>query len=181
MVRAAALCADAGRGVTEANFWQQQTQTAIRCMLHAAAVAKLPPAVLYEWSLSAAAAKDAVAILSINPDATPTWDRALDAIVSADHRQRDSVWSMVGNALAPLADPQVLAAVSPVEERTSIRWTFSDAEGRCISLAPLLAHRPPLVWYQRSSRTWSRWLAAWQPQPPGHVSIRHFVSFWTRL
>lgn len=115
MVRAAALCADAGRGVTEANFWQQQTQTAIRCMLHAAAVAKLPPAVLYEWSLSAAAAKDAVAILSINPNATPTWDRALDAIVSADHRQRDSVWSMVGNALAPLADPQVLAAVSPAE------------------------------------------------------------------
>jgi len=118
MIRAAALCADAGRGVTEANFWQQQTQTALRCMLHAAAVARLAPAVLYEWSLSAAAAKDAVAILSSNACATPTWDRALDAIVSADHRQRDSVWSMVGNALAPLADPRVLAAVSPSDEES---------------------------------------------------------------
>ncbi|WP_298347581.1 TraM recognition domain-containing protein [Ferrimicrobium sp.] len=115
MVRAKALCADSGRGVTEANFWQQQTQNAVRCMLHAAAIAGQPPSVLYEWSLSAAAARDAVAILSNHPRATPSWDRALDAIVSADPRQRDSVWSMVGNAFAPLADPRVLEAVSPAE------------------------------------------------------------------
>lgn len=115
MVRARALCADAGRGVTEANFWQQQTQTAVRCMLHAAAIAGQPPSVLYEWSLSAAAARDAVAILSSHPRAIASWDRALDAIVSADPRQRDSVWSMVGNAFAPLADPRVLEAVSPAD------------------------------------------------------------------
>jgi type IV secretion system protein VirD4 len=37
----------------------------------------------------------------------------LDAIVGADPRHRDLVWSMVGIAFACLADPNVLDAVSP--------------------------------------------------------------------
>ena len=60
-----------------------------------------------------AAAKDAVDILVHDLGAAPAWDKALDAIVSADQRQRDSVWAMVANAFAALADPQVLDAVSP--------------------------------------------------------------------
>jgi type IV secretory pathway TraG/TraD family ATPase VirD4 len=113
MIRAAALTAGVGKGVTEANFWQTQAQTAVRCLLHAAAIADLPPTSLYEWSLHAAPAKEAVSILTTNPAAAATWDRALDAVVSADQRQRDSVWAMVANALASLADPRVLAAVTP--------------------------------------------------------------------
>ena len=113
LIRAAALTASADEGVQEGNFWRQQTQTAIRCLLHAAAVGERPPASLYEWSLSPAIAREAVNILAGNERAIRTWDKALDAIVSADQRQRDSVWAMVGNAFAALADPTVLEAVSP--------------------------------------------------------------------
>jgi type IV secretion system protein VirD4 len=113
MIRANALCADAGAGTDAGSFWKQQTITAVRCLLHAAALDNRPPADLYRWSLSAAAAKDAVDILVHSPHAAPAWDKALDAVVSADQRQRDSVWAMVANAFAALADPQVLDAVSP--------------------------------------------------------------------
>jgi type IV secretory pathway TraG/TraD family ATPase VirD4 len=113
MIRANALCADAGEGTESGSFWHQQTVTAVRCLLHAAALDDRPPADLYRWSLSPAAAKDAVDILVHTPGAALAWDRALDAIVSADQRQRDSVWAMVANTFAALADPQVLDAVSP--------------------------------------------------------------------
>ena len=42
-----------------------------------------------------------------------SWHQALEAIVTADPRQRDSVWAMVAIAFAALADPKVLDAVSP--------------------------------------------------------------------
>lgn len=113
MIRAAALSASADEGVAEGSFWRQQTQTAIRCLLHAAAIAGLPSASLYEWSLSAINAKEAVSILSTRERAARHWDKALDAIVSAEPRQRESVWAMVSNAFAALADPLVLDAVSP--------------------------------------------------------------------
>lgn len=113
MIRANALCTDAGEGTEAGSFWRQQTVTATRCLLHAAALDDRPPADLYRWSLSPAAAKDAVDILVHAPGAALAWDKALDAIVSADQRQRDSVWAMVSNAFAALADPQVLASVSP--------------------------------------------------------------------
>jgi type IV secretion system protein VirD4 len=115
MVRAEALVADAGRaGVENANFWRTQAASATRCMLHAAALDDRTPADLYRWSHAASGAKEAVAILTNHPCATPGWERALDAIVSADQRTRDSVWAMVANTFGPLADPAVLAAISPV-------------------------------------------------------------------
>jgi type IV secretory pathway TraG/TraD family ATPase VirD4 len=113
MVRAAALCADAGRDVELGSFWRQQTLTALRCLLHAAALGERAPADLYRWSLAAPAAREAVDILVHATKAAPAWDRALDSILSSDQRQRDSVWAMVANALACLADPQVLGSVSP--------------------------------------------------------------------
>jgi type IV secretion system protein VirD4 len=113
MIRAAGLTVNADEGVNEGNFWKQQTRTAVRCLLHAAAVGDRPPASLYEWSLSVSRAKEAVQLLANSEKATPHWDKALDAIVSADQRQRDSVWAMVGNTFAALSDPKVLDAVSP--------------------------------------------------------------------
>ena len=63
MIRANALCADAGEGTESGAFWRQQTVAAVRCLLHAAALDDRTPADLYRWSLSPVAAKDAVDIL----------------------------------------------------------------------------------------------------------------------
>lgn len=113
LARARALCTDPGRGTDNASFWSQQCLAAVRCLLHAAALDERTPGELYRWSLSAMAAVEAVDILATHPDAAPGWGGALEAIVSADARQRDSTWSMVANVFAPLSDPQVLAAASP--------------------------------------------------------------------
>ena len=129
MVRAAALCADAGRDVELGSFWRQQTLTALRCLLHAAALAERGPADLYRWSLAAPAAREAVDILVHATKAAPAWDRALDSIISADQRQRDSVWAMVANALACLADPQVLSSVSPEPGEEFNPAEFLQADG----------------------------------------------------
>ena len=116
MLRAEALVPSSGRsGVENGTFWRQQALTVVRCLLHAAALDGRPPADLYRWSHSAAGAKEAVAILTHVAGVTPGWDRALDSVLSADHRTRDSVWAMVANTFAPLADPDVLSAVSPAE------------------------------------------------------------------
>ncbi|MGI8753321.1 MAG: type IV secretory system conjugative DNA transfer family protein [Acidimicrobiales bacterium] len=130
MIRAHALCADTGAGTENGNFWRQQTITAVRCLLHAAALGERPPADLYRWSLSAPAAKDAVDILLRSGDtAAPAWEKALDAIISAEARQRDSIWAMVANAFACLGDPQVLAAVTPREGEVFDPAGFLRAKG----------------------------------------------------
>jgi type IV secretory pathway TraG/TraD family ATPase VirD4 len=114
MARAETLVADARHsGVENANFWRTQAVSATRGLLHAAALDSRPAADLFRWSHAAGAAKEAVTILSSHPQASPGWDRALDAIMATDPRTRDSVWGMVANAFAPLADPAVLAAVTP--------------------------------------------------------------------
>ena len=113
MLRAAALCSESASGTENSGFWKQQTITAVRCLLHAAAIGNRPPVDLYRWSLSPAHAKEASEILKTSASAAPAWDMALGGIVSAEGRQRDSVWAMVSNAFAALGDPQVLEAVSP--------------------------------------------------------------------
>jgi type IV secretion system protein VirD4 len=114
MLRAEALVPAGNRlGVENASFWRQQALTVVRCLLHAAALDSRPPADLYRWSHSAAGAKEAVAVLAHEAGAIGGWDRALDSVLSADQRTRDSIWAMVANTFAPLADPEVLAAVSP--------------------------------------------------------------------
>lgn len=129
MARARALCAEPARGMENATFWSQQCATAVRCLLHAAALGDHPPVELYRWSLSPLAAQDAVDILASGSGAAPAWDVALDAILAADPRQRDSVWSMVANVFAPLADPQVLEAVSPAPVEGFDPQTFLRESG----------------------------------------------------
>lgn len=115
MVRARGLAAGAGygRSVTDADFWAGQTETALRCLLHAAALDGRGALDLYRWSLHPAQATDAVTVLTRNPDAADGWADALEAAIHADPRTRDSVWLGVRQALAALADPDVLHAVDP--------------------------------------------------------------------
>jgi len=113
MARAKALCAEPATGIENGSFWAQQCLLAVRCLLHAAALDDRPPADLYRWSLSPLAAEDALDILRRHPRSAASWANALEAILTADPRQRDSTWAMVTNTLDALGDPDVLDAVSP--------------------------------------------------------------------
>ncbi|MBW3616060.1 MAG: TraM recognition domain-containing protein, partial [Actinobacteria bacterium] len=129
MARAGALVGDAAKGTENGSFWTQQTTQAVRCLLHAAALAGRPPVDLYRWSLSAPAAKEAVGILREDVGAAVAWSKALDSIISADPRTRDPVWAMVSNTFAALADPAVLDAVTPAAEESFDPEQFLRREG----------------------------------------------------
>jgi type IV secretion system protein VirD4 len=130
MLRAEALLGEASRsGVENATFWRTQAASVVRCLLHAAALDARPAAELFRWSHSAGQAKETIAILSSHPGATPGWARALDATVSADPRTRDSVWAMVANTFAPLADPAVLDALSPEDDEAFDPLAFLALRG----------------------------------------------------
>ena len=113
MVRAKALTSGTASGTTDSTFWQASAEQAVRCLLHAAALGGCSTTDLYRWSLSAVHARDAVMVLASHEAAAPGWQHALDALISADPKQRDSVWAMVTIALSALADPNVLSALSP--------------------------------------------------------------------
>ena len=116
MIRAAGLAASTGLtagGVESGGFWEGKTRSALQSLLHAAALERLPTRVLFEWSLSPSAAADAVGILAGHPDAATGWSDALQAMIGADPRTRDSIWMGVAQALSSLADPRVLDAVNP--------------------------------------------------------------------
>jgi type IV secretion system protein VirD4 len=129
MIRAKALTAGAASGTTESSFWQSSAESAVRALLHAAALGSYTSADLYRWSLSAAWAREAVMILATHPQAAPSWHQGLEAIVGADQKQRDSVWAMVAIAFACLADPAVLDAVSPGTDEQFDPQTFLRQRG----------------------------------------------------
>ena len=52
LVCARALTTRVAAGTTDANFWQSSAEQAVRCLLHAAALADLTSADLYRWSLA---------------------------------------------------------------------------------------------------------------------------------
>ena len=116
MIRAAGLASTTGLsagGVESGGFWEGKARSALQSLLHAAAIERLPTRALFEWSLSPSAATDAVGILASRPQAAPGWADALDGMINSDPRTRDSIWMAVSQALACLADPAVLEAVSP--------------------------------------------------------------------
>jgi hypothetical protein len=129
MIRAAGLTSAAADGVHESQFWRQQTQIAVQCLLHAAAVGDRDARALHEWSLSPALAQEAVQLLQNSDRAAGNWGKALDAIVRADPRQRDSVWAMVANTFSALSDPEVLDAVCPAEAEQLDPVTFLRERG----------------------------------------------------
>ena len=115
LVRARGLAAGVGFGktVSDGDFWAGQTETALRCLLHAAALDGRRAIDLYRWSLNPVLAEDAVTILTRSSAAAEGWADALDAVIHTDPRTRDSVWLGVRQSLAALADPDVLTAVDP--------------------------------------------------------------------
>lgn len=65
MIRANGLAASTGLssgGVESGGFWEGETRSALQALLHAAALEKLATRTRFEWSLSLAAAGDAVGI-----------------------------------------------------------------------------------------------------------------------
>ena len=129
LLRARALTTGTASGTTDANFWQASAEQAVRCLLHAAALDGRTATDLYRWSLSPVHAQEAVAILATDPRTALAWDQALEAIVAADQRQRDSVWAMVSIAFAALADPRVLHALSPEDREGFDPETFLRGRG----------------------------------------------------
>ncbi|GAA4760230.1 hypothetical protein GCM10023350_53110 [Nocardioides endophyticus] len=116
MVRATGLASSTGLssgGTESGSFWEGRARAVLQALLHAAALDHLPTRMLYEWSLSANAAMDAVGILSSDPSAAPGWADSLTSMITSDPRTRDSIWMAVSQAMACLADPRVLEAVSP--------------------------------------------------------------------
>jgi type IV secretory pathway TraG/TraD family ATPase VirD4 len=116
MVRARGLAAGAGftgGGVTDAAFWQGQTEGVLRALLHAAALGGEGIDRLYQWSLDPVAAQDAADTLGRHPGAADGWGDGLDATIGMDARTRDSIWAGVRSAMAALADPRVRRALDP--------------------------------------------------------------------
>jgi type IV secretory pathway TraG/TraD family ATPase VirD4 len=138
MIRAAGLASSTGLssgGVESGGFWEGKTRTALQALLHAAALEQLSTRTLFEWSLSPSAAGDAVGILSGHPGAANGWSDALQSIVTADPRTRDSIWMGVSQSLASLADPRVLNAVSPEPGEHFDPATFLTNDGTLYLLA----------------------------------------------
>lgn len=116
MIRANGLASTTGLssgGVESGGFWEGKTRSALQALLHAAALERLSTRTLFEWSLSPSAAADAVGILAGHRHAASGWADSLESMLSSDPRTRDSIWMAVTQALACLADPRVLEAVSP--------------------------------------------------------------------
>lgn len=137
LVRARGLAAGAGFGrtVSDSDFWAGQTETALRCLLHAAALDGRRAVDLYRWSLNPVLAEDAVTTLNRHPAAASGWADALEAAIHSDPRTRDSVWLGVRQSLAALADPEVLAAVDPAPGEEFDPATFLRQSGTLYLLA----------------------------------------------
>ena len=125
--------------MSDSDFWAGQTETALRCLLHAAALDGRRAVDLYRWSLNPVLAEDAVTILTRHPNAADGWADALDAAIHSDPRTRDSVWLGVRQSLAALADPDVLAAVDPDPEDAFDPATFLRESGTLYLLASAVA------------------------------------------
>jgi type IV secretory pathway TraG/TraD family ATPase VirD4 len=138
MIRATGLAAGTGLsagGVEGGGFWEGKTRTALQALLHAAALDRRPPGELFRWTLDPSAAADAVAILTANPNAATGWAESLQAMIDSDPRTRDSIWQGVSLALAALADPRVLDAVSPRDGEDFDPEAFLRARGTLYLLA----------------------------------------------
>lgn len=136
-VRARGLAAASGfvTGTDNGGYWEALTRSVLEQLLHAAALGGRGAADLHAWSSHAATATDAVAILTSHPDAAPRWGENLNALINADARTRDAVWSGVKVSLGALSQPRVLDAVSPSPGEEFDPETFIRSGGTLYLLA----------------------------------------------
>lgn len=138
MIRATGLASATGLsagGVEGGDFWEGKTRSVLQSLLHAAALDHRSPTELFRWTLDPVAAAEAVAILTNHPNAATGWADSLHAMIDADPKTRDSIWQGVSLALASLADPRVLNAVSPADGESFDPETFIRERGTLYLLA----------------------------------------------
>ncbi|TAM70774.1 MAG: type VI secretion protein [Microbacteriaceae bacterium] len=136
MIRAKGLATATGfGGVQDAGFWEGKTTATIQALLHAAALDGRDARTLYQWALNPILAQDAVSILSSSPRAAEGWADSLDAMIQSDPPTRNSIWQGVSLAFSSLADPRVLAAVTPERGEEFDPTTFLTQRGTLYLLA----------------------------------------------
>ncbi|MBX3193851.1 MAG: type IV secretory system conjugative DNA transfer family protein [Microbacteriaceae bacterium] len=91
--------------------WAAASATVLSRLLHAAALAGREVAELHEWGSTPALARGAVEIL--RADGAPGWGDGLEAVLVGDEKLLSSTWFGVQAAVAPLAIPQIRAALQP--------------------------------------------------------------------
>ncbi|HEY9309505.1 MAG TPA: TraM recognition domain-containing protein [Microbacterium sp.] len=112
MQRGTAIITGTALGASTTNGeWAQASGVVLGRLLHAAAVGGKTIAELYDWGTSPGQTRDAVDILK--RDGTPGWGDSLDATISGDEKLVSSIWFGVQGAVAPLAVPQIRAALLP--------------------------------------------------------------------
>lgn len=110
--RATAIVTGTALGASLSNQeWAAASSTVLSRLLHAAAVGQRTVADLYEWGSTPALARTAVEIL--RSDGAPGWGDGLEAVLVGDEKLLSSTWFGVQAAVAPVAIPQIRAALQP--------------------------------------------------------------------
>jgi len=113
MHRARTLCAGATENVKDGGLWLIETEMVVQNLLHGAAIDGRPTSDLHAWSSSPPHSREVVRILGESLEAAPLWYRDLDGVVMSEERHREILWSFVRSIFAPLADPKVVAQLTP--------------------------------------------------------------------
>lgn len=111
--RAMSSAIDMG-GVKGGDFWSSAAADVLAGVLHAAALAEATPSQLLGWVGSPKALTIPAQILQVDPRTAPGWAERLSATAANPAQQTTgSILATAAQALAPLADPDVLSACSP--------------------------------------------------------------------
>jgi len=129
MRRAKSLCAGVAEGVTDGGLWLIETEMVVQNLLHAAAIEGRTASDLHAWSSSAPNSREVVRILAESLKAAPRWFQDLDGVVTSEERHRAILWSFVGMVFAPLADPKVVAQLTPEPGREFDPLEFLQGNG----------------------------------------------------
>lgn len=125
--RAEAIVAGTALGSSNSNQeWAEKSATVLRCLLHAAAVTGQETETLRDWGSDPRLAEEAIKLLTDH--GSPGWDHSLAGILRGDEKMRDSSWFGVAAALAPLAIPSILEAMSPRPEEEFDADSFLSGE-----------------------------------------------------
>ena len=129
MRRAKTLCAGLTENVKDGGLWLVETEMVIQNLLHAAAIEGRTASDLHAWSSSAPHSREVVRILAESLAAAPRWYQDLDGVVMSEERHREILWSFVRSVFAPLADPKVVAQLTPEPGREFDPLQFLQGNG----------------------------------------------------